>query len=445
MEVLRDCLPSSVRRTLKELPESLDETYERILKEIKKPNKHLAQRVLQCLVVAARPLRVAELAEVLAVDFDDAEEIPRLNPGWRWEDQEQALLFACSSLIAIVEAGDVEAIDSDLDVEVGDSRVVQFSHFSVKEFLTSSRLATASEKISNYYVDLEPAHMVLAQTCLGVLQQIQDDVYGYIPDHPLARYAAKHWTSHAQFGEVSSHLHKGMEYLFDANKPHFKVWLALWDIDIRPTGDATFSLFAPYGKSPAAPLYYAALCGFYNLVKHLVAEYPQDVNANGGYYVRPLVAALAGGHFQTADLLRLNGADPHGRGLFGNTPLHCAVNRGNFEVVQKLLEYDADTKTGNEAQATPLHWAPYHDHHFKDGSAYRLLLEHGADINARTESGHSPLHVASLNGALGVVCLLLEHGADVEAKRDDGKTALQLAAENGKGNVVELLREHGAK
>ena len=425
MEVLRDCLPSSVRRTLKELPESLDETYERILKEIKKPNKHLAQRVLQCLVVAARPLRVGELAEVLAVDFDDAEDIPRLNPGWRWEDQEQALLIACSSLIAIVEAGDVEAIASDLDVEVGDSRVVQFSHFSVKEFLTSSRLATASEKISNYYVDLEPAHMTLAQTCLGVLQQIQDDVEGHIPDHLLARYAAKHWTTHAQFGEVSSHLHKGMEYLFDANKPHFKVWLALCDIDIMPASDAPFYWFASYDKSRAAPLYYAALCGFHNLVKHLVAEYPQDVNANGGYYVRPLVAALAGGHFQTADLLRLNGADPHGRGRYGNTPLHSAVTDGNLEVVQKLIEYDADINAGNEARATPLHWAPSDKHHFKDGSVLRLLLEHGADINARTNSGLSPLDVASSNQALGAVRLLLEHGADVEAKTNEGETASQ--------------------
>ncbi|KAN0126398.1 hypothetical protein V8E52_000038, partial [Russula decolorans] len=83
LEVLRQCLPPSVRPTLKELPESLDETYERILKEIKKPNRDLAQRVLQCLVVATRPLRVAELAEVLAVDFDDAEGIPRLKPDWR--------------------------------------------------------------------------------------------------------------------------------------------------------------------------------------------------------------------------------------------------------------------------------------------------------------------------------------------------------------------------
>src|SRR5882762_5967800 len=102
LEVLRDCLSSNVRRFLEELPESLDETYERVLREIKKPNRDHAQRLLQSLVVAIRPLYVEELAELLAVDFDDAEGIPKLNPSWRWEDQEQALLSSCSSLIIIV-------------------------------------------------------------------------------------------------------------------------------------------------------------------------------------------------------------------------------------------------------------------------------------------------------------------------------------------------------
>ena len=70
------------------MPESLGETYERILKEVKKPNRDLARRVLQCLVVATRRLRAEELAEaeVLTVDFDDAEVIPRLNSDRRWED-----------------------------------------------------------------------------------------------------------------------------------------------------------------------------------------------------------------------------------------------------------------------------------------------------------------------------------------------------------------------
>jgi hypothetical protein len=511
----------------------LDETYERILKEIKKPNRDLAQRVLQCLVVATRPLRVAELAEVLAVDFDDAEGIPRLKPDWWWEEQELALLSACSSLIAIVEAGasnsdsdaeandsasgveagdsddDVEAghshleaetndgdshidasnsdshidasnsdshidasnsdshidaSDSDLDMEAshndseaetedgnsrleaGDLRIVQFLHFSVKEFLTSTRLATASGNVSNYHIDSEPAHMILTQACLGVLLQIQDDVEGCTPeDHPLARYAAEHWATHAQFGEVSSRLHKGMEYLFNANKPHFKVWRTLCDIDTRPNYEAAFYWFVPVDKSLAAPLYYAALCGFHDLVEHLITKHPQDVNADGGYYVRPLVAALAGEHFQTADLLRHNGADLDARGLIGRNPLHATADSGNLEVVRILIEYNpADINARDEYGSTPLSLASASYNH-KDGSVHQLLLEHGADINMQDQSGWTSLHHASSFGALEVVRVLLEHGADVEVKTNDGETALQVAARVGYDEVVELLRKHGVK
>jgi Ankyrin repeats (3 copies) len=443
LEILRDCLPPSVRRTLKELPESLDETYERILKEIKKPNRGLAQRVLQCLVVAIRPLHVTELAEVLVVDFDDSEGIARLNADWRWEDQEQALLIACSSLIAVVEDGH--------------SRVVQFSHFSVKEFLTSSRLSTANGDVSAYRIDLENAHTILGQACLGVLLQTQDEIDGNISkDHPLVTYAARHWTTHAQFGfgEVSSRLKKGMEYLFDPNKPHFRVWLTLYDIDTMPDSEATFYMFEIGREHAGMHLYYAALCGFHDLVKHLIAKYPQDVNANGGYYRRPLIAALAGEHFETADLLRHNGADPHVQGHRRTIPLHSAAYYENFEVVWKLIEYGADIDAGDKDGWTPLSWAS-RGHHFKDGSVLRLLLERGADVNSRADDdGCTPLHRASEHGALEIVRLLLEHGADVEAANRDGETALQVVGKVPPHRKIDpgrcdetrrLLVEHGAR
>ena len=397
-----------------------------------KPNKRLAQRVLQCLVVAVRPLRIEELAEVLAVDFDDAEGIPRLKRDRRWEEQELvALLSAFSSLIGIVKAGH--------------SWIVQFSHFSVKEFLTSPRLATASGEVSKYHIDSESAHTVLGQACLGVLLQIQDNVDRHTrKDHP-ARYAAEQWATHAQFREASSRLHQGMKYLFDANKPHFKVWLTLYDIDTRPNHGATFRSFGPYPKSPAAPLYYAALCGFHDLVEHLITTHPQDVNADGGYYVRPLVAALAGEHSHTADLLRRNGADPDVRGQSGTIPLHCAADSGNFEVIRTLIKYNpAHVNARDGTGWTPFHWASQGSN-FKDGSVLRLLLEHGADIHAQNRNGWTPLHVASSVGALDVVRLLLEHGADVEAKGKNGQTALLVAAGRRHGKVVKLLREHGAK
>jgi hypothetical protein len=79
LEVLRHCFPPSVRRVIEEVPESLDETYER---NDQKSNQEHAYRMLQCLAAAVRPLRVEELAEVLAFAFN-AEGIPKLNLVWR--------------------------------------------------------------------------------------------------------------------------------------------------------------------------------------------------------------------------------------------------------------------------------------------------------------------------------------------------------------------------
>ncbi|KAH8999577.1 hypothetical protein EDB86DRAFT_3242615 [Lactarius hatsudake] len=133
LEVLRYCFPTDVRRVLEELPKSLDETYKRILEGISNANREHSYRLLQCLTVASRPLLVEELAELLAIDLKTGQ-IPKLNTDWRWEDQEEAVLSACSSLVTVI-------------VDDGE-RVVQFSHFSVKEFLTSDRLAGCTEEVS---------------------------------------------------------------------------------------------------------------------------------------------------------------------------------------------------------------------------------------------------------------------------------------------------------
>jgi hypothetical protein len=379
-----------VRRTLDELPESLDETYERVLNGIKKPNREHARRLLQCLVVAIRPLRVEELAEVLAVDFDDADGIPKLNPKWRWEDEEQAVLASCSSLIAIVESGE--------------SRVVQFSHFSVREFLTSSRLATSNGDVSCYHIALEPAHTILAQACMSILlrsdERDEESGSGVRNNSPLARYSAGHWAAHAQFEHVSSYLRISMESLFDPDKPYFAAWLKLYDIDTRSPAGSTFYLFTPK-KHNASPLYYAALCGLQDLVQNLIVKYPQHVNASGGCYSTPLVAALARKHFQTAELLRHSGADPNVQCYDGNTPLHSAACYGDVEIVQQLLDLGADVNIRNNYGNTPLEYAfpglqRLHEvPNFLQSLANiaRLLIDRGADVNDK------------------IMKLLSEHGA----------------------------------
>ena len=467
MEVLRHCLPPSVRQTLNELPETLDETYERVLKELKKPNQVHALRLLQCLVVAIRPLQVEELVEVLAVDFGDEEGIPKLNPNWRWADEEQALLASCSSLIVIVKSHR--------------SRVVQFSHFSVKEYLTSDRLATSSRNMSRYHIDLQPAHIILAQACLSVLLRSDDPVEkgGVGNSSPLAQYAAEHWVAHAQDEKVSSCLRNAMEYLFDVDRPYFATWLKLHDIDTGAPPGSTFYQFTATSKSGANRLYYAALCGFQDLVKHLVANNPTWVNTAGGYYETPLVAALAGSHFGTAIYLCDNGANANVRGSKRLTPLHSAASHGEFEMVQVLLKCKADVRARNSDGETPLHFAyrqdpdqarslfditrlllkygasvktrnniKYTPLHFvaRHGSVkhIRMLLEHGADVNARETYGSSPLHEAIRYGRVEAIRVLLEHGADVYALNNGDTTPLHHAASLGRVEAIRLLLEHGA-
>ena len=106
LETLRRSAQRNVRGILEKLPKTLDETYERVLEEVDEDNREHARRLLHCLAVAIRPLRVEELADILAFDFDDSQgSIPKLHASWRWKDQEEAVLFTWSIMIIMTGAG----------------------------------------------------------------------------------------------------------------------------------------------------------------------------------------------------------------------------------------------------------------------------------------------------------------------------------------------------
>ena len=416
---------------LEELPETLDETYERILRDINKANRTHTYRLLQCLTVAVRPLRVTELAEVLAVDFETTScgATSKLNTNWRWEDQQQAVVSTCSSLISVVDEND--------------SQTVQFSHFSVKEFLTSSRLAGSNADLSRFHIILEPAHTILAKACLSVLLQLDEhvDEDNVEKNLPLARYAAEHWVDHAQVEKVSSQIREEMGYLFDPDKPYFAAWLRVHDIDTDPSVTSALSIFSVGHKNTAIPLYYTSLCGFYDLAEQLVMKHPQQVNANGGHYVSPLGAALGREHLDVAQLLYEHGADIDVQGRQRRTPLLGASAQEDREIVGWLLSHGADLNLRDDyCSYTSLHVAALNG----QVESSRILLQHKADQNALDNNRRTPLHLASNGGYIDVARLLLEHGVDVNAQDNDRSTALHMAALYGWVEVTRILLQHKA-
>jgi hypothetical protein len=375
--------------------------------------------LLQCLVAAVLPLQVKELAEVLAFDFN-AEGIPKLNLGWRWEDQEEAVMSACSSLVMIVKDGD--------------SQVVQFSHFLVKEFLTAGdRLARHILDVSRYHIRLEAAHTLLVRACLGVLLQLDDRVdRDNIEGFPLARYAAQYWATHARIENVSSRIKDGMECLFDADKPHFATWLWIYDEDQWGLSISTIRPERP----KAVPLYYAAMLGFRELAEHLIAKHPQHVTVMGGEEVTPLHVAASAGHSDILSLIIEHGADVNGRGQDGDTPLRRASKNGRLEAGRVLLDRGADFNVQAKAGSTALTGAALNGH----VEFARMLLDRGAMIDARAHLGRTSLHFAAQNGHTEVVRLLLERGADAHVD-ENGETPSDLGSQWRHHEIVEMLSD----
>ena len=462
LDTLRRCMPSSLRKALNELPITLDDTYERALEGIPKEKRQHAHRLFQCLVAAIRPLRAEELAEIFAIDFDPKSE-PNLLEGWRPDNPEEAVLSACSTLITIIEDDG--------------SKIVQFSHFSVKEFLISDRLQSSNlGNIRQYHILLDGAHSVLAQACLTVLLQLDENVdKKFLARYPLVSYAAEQWVNHVKFENVASRFEDILERLFNPKMPHLAAWVWVHDVD-RPWSRRAINDLPEHPPPPdATALCYAALCGFRVLANRLIVTHAEDVNAKCGEHGSSLHAASYRGHLEVARLLLENGANANLEDDERRTPLvaayrcndnlepmrlllehgavadvrydsvglisHDASCVGDVAAMELLLQHNADVNARGYGNWTPLFWASGRGH----VKVAQLLLERGADINAQSTSEGTSLSRASVKGHLDVVRVLLEHGADVHIRTGDNQTPFQLATSNGYSEIAKLLLEHSAE
>ena len=503
---LRRCIPARIRRALNELPETLDETYARALKEIDKPNWEYAHRVFQCVAAASRPFRVDELAEFLAFDFD-AGETPAFLADWRPEDPTHTLLSTCSSLLAVVDGEPIQRSPSETPdnrtptpiespVPPSPSRdgvapiippdrgqvqrsfesppqvyqppvptndeisippessyfptlgthsiesshqprlAAQFAHFSVKEYLTSTRLAEEKDTISRFHVSMTAAHTIIAQVCLAVLLHLDENITKEsLKKFPLAEYAAEHWVGHAQYENVASNVLDGMKRLFDPSKNHLSVWVWIFNPGLESWKRSERS---ERPEARATPLHYAAAYNMHDIATFLIVEHSQDVNARSfDQKETPLHISSRQGHVEITRVLLEHGADREARNSGDYNALERAAEMGHVELVQVLLEYGADANARDERGCTPLHWASS----CGKPAVVRALLKHGADVKAQNEDNETPLHQAREEE---VARLLLEHGADANALDIKNRTPLYHVSQYGSTGAVHVLLEHGA-
>ncbi|XP_008204936.2 putative ankyrin repeat protein RF_0381 [Nasonia vitripennis] len=228
----------------------------------------------------------------------------------------------------------------------------------------------------------------------------------------------------------------------------------------------------PIGRSriydrQATLLHLAAGSGKLCRVK-LLLQHGADLNAKDSKNKSVLHYAITCKNVAVTDYLVSAGADVNARDRQGLSVLHYAILSGSNEVIDILIQNGADLEAVDERGWSAMHIAVlvlstgsniFIDH---DGVSLDtrnilnlrptrvaidltrerivcMLLDHGANINMKTQEGHFPLFYAVITGHRNMVKLLISKGAGLNNQTVDGETALIAACQRGLSKIVEIL------
>ena len=492
IDVIRECKkPNQVRRVLKTLPKTLDETYERILCNIPDDYVEDVRRVLQCLICSFHPLDVKEVADIVAIDTAE----PYYDPENGYSSPRE-LLSVCSGLVStrISKRRAGEYGDSEFEIEE-----LRLAHFSVKEYLVSNRVNLGPAL--KYKLDEVSCDETLANLCISYLLHFEEETYdrqsvtktsdaeaqeswdeqsetetdGHFEDlvlceiSPFAPYAAMFWSTHlraAKLDDTTPLNPKSMNLvsdpaLLDQIVNYHRYWFAYENLeDLGTHGNRRDDPITYPLSATISPVYHASLLGLDYHVSRLV-EGGESANSTGPSGTALAVAASKGYKSIVQLLLKLGAnvnaqevwkKERNGTTILTRTALHSAIEGEHEDIVHVLLDHGAvvNTKRINfdfsgvfysAATNTPLQAAVL----WRNTSLVQTLLDRGSDVTVAGGRWGDALFIACVVvESVQMARLLLEEGADPNAPQANLPNTLTMAIAKKDEPLQRLLVEYGA-
>ena len=335
------------------LPDDIQGSYEVLLQKC--PDPVFAKKVLQIVLVAARPLTLTEIDVALNVNEQTSSyaDLEREGPS----RLQETLPSRCGLMISIVASK------------------VYFIHQTVKEFLLGEvGINPSAGRIWQRSLNLEESHHLMTEICLRSISfsEVQLDQANvsnallpeddremepnaYCQRYAFLSYSAIYWADHSR-GQKNSNGIKTIEHCLE-------------------TSDccSVIGRWRNYGTR-----LHAASLGGHETIVTMLLEKGADVNAQGGFYGNALQAASSGGHDQVVQMLLDKGADVNAQGGGYGNALQAASVRGHDQVMQMLLDKGAGVNAQGGIYGSALQVASDRGH----DQVVQMLLDKGADVNA---------------------------------------------------------------
>ena len=305
---------------MKDLPKTLDETYDRILLNIPEEYRQDAQVIFTLLAYCSRSISLGEVAEALAIDLEEAS----FDSKNRFPTPYN-ILKICSGLVTLSdhEPQRLELPWVGRSMASGDdSKEIRFAHSSVKEYLVSRRLSQKNSHI--FQVDSDAGHSLITRLCIIYLLSTRGTLLPPSTDDttrslPFLEYSANEWPFHYKAirrGENENTREMVRQLFWKENESSLRYSLAMMSEHTRLVDWGHVQEVQNLG-----PLYYASVFGLVDVCQDILAK-GDDVNPQDRRsYSNALQAASANGNKAVVMLLIDNGAEVNTLGE--STAVHC--------------------------------------------------------------------------------------------------------------------------